>query len=59
MGRLVTGNGGANLRMRKGSIVRIDLDRRPPQVQWLLDPRTVRSIYTSVGKSSRPKTSRK
>jgi phosphohistidine phosphatase len=59
MGRLVTGNGGANLRMRKGSIARIDLDRRPPQVQWLIDPRTARSIYTSVGKSSRPKTSRK
>src|SRR6201997_3908697 len=59
MGRLITGNGGANLRMRKGSIARIDLDRHPPQVQWLLDPRTARFIYTSVGKSSRPKTSRK
>ena len=59
LGRLITGNGGANLRMRKASIVRVDLDRHPPQVQWLIDPRTVRSIYTSVGKSSRPKTSRK
>ena len=59
LGRLVTGNGGANLRMRKASIVRVDLERHPCQVQWLMDPRTVRSIYTSVGKSSRPKTSRK
>ena len=59
LGRLVTGNGGANLRMRKASIARVDLDRHPPQVQWLLDPRTMRSIYASVGKSSRPKTSRK
>ena len=59
LGRLVTGNGGANLRMRKASIARVDLDRHPPQLQWLLDPRTVRSIYASVGKSSRPKTSRK
>ena len=59
LGRLVTGNGGANLRMRKASIARVDLDRHPPQMQWLLDPRTMRSIYGSVGKSSRPKTSRK
>jgi phosphohistidine phosphatase len=59
LGRLVTGNGGANLRMRKASIARVDLDSHPPQVQWLIDPRMVRSVYTSVGKSSRPKTSRK
>ncbi len=59
LGRLVTGNGGANLRMRKGAVARIDLDRHPPQLQWLIDPRTARYIYVSVGKSSRPKTSRK
>jgi phosphohistidine phosphatase len=59
LGRLVTGNGGANLRMRKGAIVRVDLDRHPPQLQWLIDPRIARAIYTSVAKSSRPKTSRK
>ncbi len=60
LGRLVTGNGGsASVRMRKGSIARIDLDRHPPQLQWLIDPRMARSIYASVGKSSRPKTSRK
>jgi phosphohistidine phosphatase len=59
LGRLCTGNGGANLRMRKGSIARVDLDRHPPQLQWLIDPRMARSIYASVQKSSRPKTSRK
>ena len=59
LGKLVTGNGGANLRLRKGAIARIDLERHPPQVQWLLDPRTARSIYASVPKKSRPKTSRK
>ncbi len=59
LGRLITGNGGASIRMRKGSIARIDLDRHPPQLQWLIDPRMARSIYTSVQKSSRPKTSRK
>jgi phosphohistidine phosphatase len=59
LGRLVTGNGGANLRVRKGSIARVDLDRHPPQLQWLIDPRMARAIYASVAKSSRPKTSRK
>jgi phosphohistidine phosphatase len=59
LGRLVTGNGGANLRVRKGSVARIDLDRHPPQLQWLIDPRMARAIYASVAKNSRPKTSRK
>jgi len=57
--RLVTGNGGANIRVRKGSVARIDLDRHPPQLQWIIDPRMARAIYSSVAKSSRPKTSRK
>lgn len=59
LGKLVTGNGGANLRMRKGAVARIDLDRHPPQLQWLIDPRMARAIYASVAKNSRPKTSRK
>ena len=59
LGKLITGNGGAAIRMRKGSIARVDMDNHPPRLQWLLDPRTARQIYTSVGKSSRPKTSRK
>jgi phosphohistidine phosphatase len=59
LGRLITGNGGAAIRMRKGSIARVDLDHHPARLQWLIDPRTARNIYGSVGKSSRPKTSRK
>jgi phosphohistidine phosphatase len=59
LGRLVTGNGGAAIRMRKGSVARVDLDRHPPLLQWLIDPRMARAIYASVQKSSRPKTSRK
>ncbi len=59
LGRLLTGNGGASLRLRKGAIARIDMTRRPPQLQWLIDPRLARTIYTSVTRSSRPKTSRK
>jgi phosphohistidine phosphatase len=59
LGKLVTGNGGANIRMRKASIARVDLERHPPQLQWVIDPRMARWIYASVAKSSRPKTSRK
>jgi len=59
LGRMITGNGGAAIRMRKGSIARVDMERHPPRLQWLLDPRTARAIYASVTKSSRPKTSRK
>ncbi|MGP8270044.1 MAG: phosphohistidine phosphatase SixA [Terracidiphilus sp.] len=59
LGRLITANGGASIRMRKGSVARIDLDRHPPLMQWLIDPRTARSIYASMQKSSRPKSLRK
>ncbi|MGA7342203.1 MAG: phosphohistidine phosphatase SixA [Terracidiphilus sp.] len=59
LGRLITGNGGAAIRMRKGSIARVDMDRHPPRLQWLIDPRSARLLYASVTKSSRPKTSRK
>jgi phosphohistidine phosphatase len=59
LGRLVTGNGGAAIRMRKGSVARIDFNRHPALLQWLIDPRMARAIYASVQKSSRPKTSRK
>jgi len=59
LGRLVTGNGGASIRMRKGSIARVDMSSHPPRLQMLIDPRTARALYASVTKSSRPKTSRK
>ena len=59
LGRMITGNGGAAIRMRKGSIARIDMDRHPPRLQWLVDPRIARALYANVTKSSRPKTSRK
>ncbi len=59
LGRIITGNGGAGVRMRKGSIARIAMDKHPPLLQWLIDPRMARNIYASVAKSSRPKTSRK
>ena|SRR5579859_5132908 len=63
--RLMSGNGNGHIsptgsiRLRKGAIARLDMSKRPPQLQWLIDPRLARTIYNSVTKSSRPKTSRK
>ena len=67
--KLISGNGnghahapvqgGGTIRLRKGAIARIDLARRPAQLQWLIDPRLAKVIHASVTKSSRPKTSRK
>jgi phosphohistidine phosphatase len=59
LGRMITGNGGAAVRMRKGSIARVDMDHHPALLRWLIDPRMARAIYISTGKSSLPKTSRK
>ena len=59
LGRLITGNGGASIRMRKASIARVDMQSHPPRLQLLMDPRSARAIYASVTKRSRPKTSRK
>src|ERR1700691_843440 len=36
LGRLITGNGGAAIRMRKGSIARVDMDRHPALLRWLI-----------------------
>lgn len=59
LGKLITSGGKAAVRMRKGSVARVDMGHHPPRLQWLLDPRSVRQLYASAGKSSRPKTSRK
>jgi phosphohistidine phosphatase len=49
----------AQVRLRKGSIARVVFTRGPATLQALLDPRTVRALYTTSTKSSRRKTSRK
>jgi phosphohistidine phosphatase len=47
------------IRLRKGSLARLSLTRGPATLQWLLEPRMVRSLYGSSTKSSRRKISRK
>jgi phosphohistidine phosphatase len=63
LGQLIVGPGGdrpsAPIRLRKGSIARVTLQRGQATLQWLLDPRTVSALYASSTKSSRRKTSRK
>lgn len=58
-GTLITSPGRASLRMRKGSIMRIDCTRRPGVLNWLVDPRILRGVYAKVTKRSLRKTSRK
>ena len=49
----------ARVRLRKGSMARVTLERGPGLLQWMLEPRIVRALYTTSTKSSRRKTSRK
>jgi phosphohistidine phosphatase len=49
----------ARIRLRKGSLARLNLQRGTAVLQSLLDPRVVRALYTTSIKSSRRKTSRK
>jgi phosphohistidine phosphatase len=47
------------VRLRKGSLARLNMTRGPATLQWLLDPRTVRALYATSTARSRSKTSRK
>lgn len=51
--------GDARIRLRKGSLARVSLQRGSAVLQSLLDPRIVRSAYATSTKSSRRKISRK
>jgi phosphohistidine phosphatase len=66
LGQLISANGNrehshamANLRLRKGAMARVTVERGPATLKWLLDPRLVRALYATSTKSSRRKTSRK
>jgi phosphohistidine phosphatase len=49
----------AMVRLRKGSIARVSMSKGPAVLTSVLDPRTVKALYTTSTKRSRPKTSRK
>jgi len=47
------------VRLRKGSLARLNFTRGPATLQWLLDPRIVKALYATSTTNSRRKTSRK
>jgi phosphohistidine phosphatase len=51
--------GQPRIRLRKGSLAKLSVNRGPATLQSLMEPRMVRSLYASSTKSSRRKTSRK
>jgi phosphohistidine phosphatase len=59
VGQLIADPIPARIRLRKGAIARVTLQRGPAILQGLLDPRVVRALYATSTKRSRPKTSRK
>jgi phosphohistidine phosphatase len=59
LGRMITGNGGAAIRIRKASVMRVDLAHRPPILRWLIDPRMARALLAASGKGARSKSGRK
>jgi len=59
LGAMINTSGKANIRLRKGTIARVDCTRKPGQLISVIDPRYIRQLYMSVAKKSRRKTSRK
>lgn len=51
--------GHVRIRLRKGSLARLNLQRGPAVLQSLIEPRDVRALYATSIKSSRRNTSRK
>jgi phosphohistidine phosphatase len=59
IGTPITDTARPRVRIRKGSLARLTMQRGPATLQWLMEPRIVRALYTTSTKSSRRKTSRK
>jgi len=60
LNRLLYPKGGRSVfRVRKGAIAAVSMERGPARLQWMIDPRILRSIQSSTAKKSRAKTSRK
>lgn len=49
----------AVFKLRKAGMVRLDCTQRPATMYWMVEPRLLKSVYASVTKSSRRKTSKK
>jgi phosphohistidine phosphatase len=57
---LVTGGLSARaIEMKKGSVARVEIGAKRAVLNWLINPRILKSVYSSTQTSSRPKTSAK
>jgi len=55
---LVTGGlSERGIEMKKGSVARVELGAKRAVLNWLMNPRLIKNVYTSTQVSSRPKTS--
>jgi phosphohistidine phosphatase len=54
-----TATGPASVRLRKGAIARLNLERGAATLQWMLDPRIISKLYASSTDKSRRKISLK
>ena len=61
LGSLLVTNGSApaRVRLRKGSLARVSIQRDSKTLMWMLDPRTVRALYATPTKKPRRRTPRK
>lgn len=59
VGALMGATGRSCFKLRKAGMARLDCTQRPATMYWMVEPRLLRSIYTSVTKSSRRKISKK
>ncbi len=59
LGALITSGGKVNIRLRKGTLARVDCTRKPGLLVSVTDPRAIRQLQLSVAKKSRRKVSRK
>jgi len=60
LGRSISNNGcEASIDLKKGAVARVEMNRNSGSMLWCITPKVVRSIYSAVADSSRPKTSRK
>jgi phosphohistidine phosphatase len=47
------------IEMKKGSVARVEMGPKRSVLNWMVTPRLVKAVYTSVQVSSQPKTSKK
>ncbi len=55
----IGGDSHAHIRLRKGALAKVDMETRPPTLQWLVDPRVLTRAYASGAKNPKRKTGKR